>query len=336
MSTAVATRKNDFPAHPFALKGPGLDASAYADLRRSIREHGLLHPVVLFDGQVIDGVHRQRACREIGVECRYVELEPGQDPETYSRMANYARRHVSPLDRAKQLLDAWIDSGRVVVKHGKVAIPLENSAGGASLALDIAAESGVSERTAKRAISAAKTKADARLREREAKKAKVAADREAKAKERETARAAKAKEIADRDAKKAAEREAKKAEKEAARGKATADDRYIAWCKEMIRHLSAAGRTLDALRELSGATRLADDLRRSLAAAGDLANVRHGSLADPDVRLESRSLNALMSAVREYRPIGHLDGELVARGIKNQRTKESLAALVPLAGVEEE
>lgn len=330
---ALAVRKGGYPAHPFALRVPALDAKTYADLRKSIRDEGLHFPVVLFDGQVIDGVHRQRACREEGVECRYVELEAGKDPEEFSLTSNFARRHVAPIDRARLMLAFWEARSAAA---GKSVIPLENRGEKLQLRRKLEEAANVSKSTAERAMAERDAKAAAKARERETKKAKAAADRAAKQAEREAAREAKAKEIADREAAKAAEREAKKAEKAGGRERATADQRYVSWCKEMIRHLSAAKRTFDGIRSLSESVGLADQLRRALAATGEIATVRHGSIADPDVRVEVRSLNALMDVLREYRPIGHLDGQLVSRQVKSQRTKESLAALVPLEGAEDE
>lgn len=49
---------------------PALDAATDAALRDSIREHGILVPIVKDqDGNVLDGHHRERIAAELGVEC---------------------------------------------------------------------------------------------------------------------------------------------------------------------------------------------------------------------------------------------------------------------------
>ena len=42
-------------------------------LKEDIQRHGLLEPITTFKGEIIDGVHRARACRELGIEPKYVE-----------------------------------------------------------------------------------------------------------------------------------------------------------------------------------------------------------------------------------------------------------------------
>jgi len=53
-------------AHPIAMQFPEIDADTYVDLKRSMRERGYCaeHPIVLFEGRVLDGRNRLRAARE--------------------------------------------------------------------------------------------------------------------------------------------------------------------------------------------------------------------------------------------------------------------------------
>ena len=58
--------------HPYAKIFPRLDGEAFAALVGDIRQHGLLSPIVLHQGMVLDGVNRQAACIEAMVEPCYV------------------------------------------------------------------------------------------------------------------------------------------------------------------------------------------------------------------------------------------------------------------------
>ena len=64
-----------YPIHPIA------EASArpptYEEMRRltrSIAAEGQRTPILLFEGQVLDGARRQAACVALGIEPRYVTV----------------------------------------------------------------------------------------------------------------------------------------------------------------------------------------------------------------------------------------------------------------------
>jgi N6-adenosine-specific RNA methylase IME4 len=64
-----------------------------------IREHGLHEPVVLFEGRILDGGNRYRACLAADIECRF-ETYQGDDPVAYVVSLNPRRRHLSESQRA--------------------------------------------------------------------------------------------------------------------------------------------------------------------------------------------------------------------------------------------
>ena len=66
----------------------------------SIGENGLLEPIAVWRGEVIDGRHRLRACAEAGVEPRFSQLEDATDPVEYVLARNEARRHLDDSQRA--------------------------------------------------------------------------------------------------------------------------------------------------------------------------------------------------------------------------------------------
>mgnify|MGYP000959248792 CR=1 FL=1 len=77
-------------------------------LKDSIGVNGVLNPVTIFDGQVIDGWHRYTAANELAMDCPTVELGD-VDPRDFVLAQNKARRHVTQaqLALATTAVYAW-------------------------------------------------------------------------------------------------------------------------------------------------------------------------------------------------------------------------------------
>ena len=90
-----------YPLHPAAELFPVMDEAAFAALVADINEHGQREPILLLDGQVIDGRHRQLACQQLGIEplVREVGTHDG-DPLALVVSLNLHRRHLSESQRA--------------------------------------------------------------------------------------------------------------------------------------------------------------------------------------------------------------------------------------------
>jgi ParB family chromosome partitioning protein len=88
------------PVHPAATLFPLMDAEALQALADDIREHGQREPVILFDGAVLDGRNRLRACELAGVEPRFVTRTDIESPTTFVLSLNLHRRHLTPAQRA--------------------------------------------------------------------------------------------------------------------------------------------------------------------------------------------------------------------------------------------
>ena len=80
--------------HPVAMLFPELSAADYAALKEDIRLHGVKVPILVHGGQILDGRHRYRACRELGVRCLVVEWN-GFDPWLEVQSRNLVRRHLA-------------------------------------------------------------------------------------------------------------------------------------------------------------------------------------------------------------------------------------------------
>jgi hypothetical protein len=88
-----------YPAHALAKLFPPMDTAAFDELVADIKRNGLLHSITLYQERVLDGIHRQDACLEAGVEPRYEKFF-GDDPVSFVLSQNLARRHLTESQRA--------------------------------------------------------------------------------------------------------------------------------------------------------------------------------------------------------------------------------------------
>lgn len=80
---------------------PSLDDDEYERLKHDIEKHGLEYPILVDpDGNVIDGHHRMKACRELGIDPK-TEVVDGTDDENYHRAyrSNLLRRDLNGTKR---------------------------------------------------------------------------------------------------------------------------------------------------------------------------------------------------------------------------------------------
>jgi ParB-like chromosome segregation protein Spo0J len=93
-------------AHEAAAIFPLMDGVELQQLAEDIRAHGLLEPIVLLDGEILDGRNRLRACEIAGVDPAFTEAElGGQTPTEYVLSHNLHRRHLTTAQRAALALD---------------------------------------------------------------------------------------------------------------------------------------------------------------------------------------------------------------------------------------
>lgn len=83
-----------YEAHEYSLVFPDMEADQFAQLVHDIKARGLLHEIVLFEGKILDGRHRYRACLEANVTPRFRTFK-GDDPSGYVVSENLSRRHLS-------------------------------------------------------------------------------------------------------------------------------------------------------------------------------------------------------------------------------------------------
>lgn len=91
------------PVHPLQdrLSIPFGSVEDFRALCESLKIHGLLEPIILFEDKVLDGRRRQQACAELEIPARYQHWsgECGS-PIAYVLAKNVDRRHLSVTERA--------------------------------------------------------------------------------------------------------------------------------------------------------------------------------------------------------------------------------------------
>jgi ParB-like chromosome segregation protein Spo0J len=93
--------------HPMCLLIPSADEDELQDLTDDIRAHGLIAPIVLFEGMILDGRNRAAACERAGVAPRYVSFEGGREDALILVVShNLKRRHLTKQAIADALVAA--------------------------------------------------------------------------------------------------------------------------------------------------------------------------------------------------------------------------------------
>lgn len=91
----------DYLPHAFADLFPTMADDELAALKADLTVHGLRQPIVLFEGAILDGRNRYRACREAGVTVRFEQFFGVEDDAlAFVLSTNLHRRHLSAGQKA--------------------------------------------------------------------------------------------------------------------------------------------------------------------------------------------------------------------------------------------
>jgi ParB-like chromosome segregation protein Spo0J len=86
--------------HPVASLFPMMDDVSFQALKEDIKTHGQLEPILYWKKMLVDGRNRLRACEELNIEPREVELMDETDPIAYVISHNLHRRHLTTSQRS--------------------------------------------------------------------------------------------------------------------------------------------------------------------------------------------------------------------------------------------
>ena len=91
---------NEPEFHPVTACFHDLPDAEFEALKADIKEHGQQQPIVTMNGKIIDGRQRLRACRELGIEPKFIEMKGNQTAEEAVISLNLIRRHLTESQRA--------------------------------------------------------------------------------------------------------------------------------------------------------------------------------------------------------------------------------------------
>jgi len=89
----------DYDVHELCKLFPVMNGEQFEALVDDIKTNGLLSPVILFEGKILDGRHRYKACVNLGIEPDFEEFD-GKDALAFVISHNLSRRHLDESQRA--------------------------------------------------------------------------------------------------------------------------------------------------------------------------------------------------------------------------------------------
>jgi len=91
--------------HELSSYLPLLEGEEFDDLVEDIKQYGQIEPATIYEGKIIDGRNRSRACKILKRELIVKEWKPseatGTTPLQYVISTNIMRRHLNPLQKAE-------------------------------------------------------------------------------------------------------------------------------------------------------------------------------------------------------------------------------------------
>jgi hypothetical protein len=92
------------PFHTFANAFPLMDGREFTEFVDDIKAHGQREPITTYQGQILEGRNRYRACLRLKIEPQCVEFE-GDDAAAHAFVIsrNVHRRHLKPKDKREAI-----------------------------------------------------------------------------------------------------------------------------------------------------------------------------------------------------------------------------------------
>lgn len=109
---------SQYQIHELANIFPRMPGEEFAALKADIKNNGLLEPIWLYDGKVLDGRHRYYACQEMSVTPSFREYV-GSDPVGFVVSLNLMRRQLNAGQRAMAALSIEsYEAGKAKLRQG--------------------------------------------------------------------------------------------------------------------------------------------------------------------------------------------------------------------------
>lgn len=101
-----------YDLHELCALFPRMGGDEFEALKADIKANGLRHPIVTYQGSVLDGGNRYQACMDLGIKPLMVEYT-GSDLVGYVESANLHRRHLETKSQRVAIavaLHEWVDA----------------------------------------------------------------------------------------------------------------------------------------------------------------------------------------------------------------------------------
>ncbi len=98
------TVENELEFHPYSDLFPLMEGEELNKLVGDIRQHGLLEPITLYAGKILDGRNRYRACQRLKIQPATKDYD-GDTPVAFVIAKNLHRRHLTQSQLAAIALD---------------------------------------------------------------------------------------------------------------------------------------------------------------------------------------------------------------------------------------
>src|SRR5262245_40732828 len=98
--------------HPYADLFPMMTAAELEALTLDIRENGLRHPIIRYEGQILDGRNRLLACEKAGAQPTFTDFDGDDDAAlALVESLNATRRDLTGGQRAIVAARRWMLNG---------------------------------------------------------------------------------------------------------------------------------------------------------------------------------------------------------------------------------
>lgn len=106
--------------HTLAKSLPLMWGSDFDEFKEDIRKNGQLVPIGVYEGQILDGRNRYRACKELGIEGKFEKVSP-KDAKAYVTSINVYRRQLTKEQRSEHLILLIANQDALQMTNSEVA-----------------------------------------------------------------------------------------------------------------------------------------------------------------------------------------------------------------------